>query len=90
MAYLGMIIGSIFAMLLGGHLAAWIIRKVVQLRNTASYAIGVSLMTFVGAWSITYPKGPSFLENWIPYVIGAAIAFPLMIAGDRRKRRKAA
>lgn len=81
---IGMAIGSTIAMLLSGYLVAWIIRKIARIGKVPSYVIGVSAMTFVGAWSITYEGSPSFFENWVQYLIGAAIALPLMIAKERR------
>ena len=87
---IGIIFGSALAMLVGGYLAAWVIRKISGIANVPSYAIGVLLMTFVGAWSITFDGSPSFFENWAQYAIGAAIALPLMIIGDRRKQRQEA
>lgn len=88
--FLGFIAGATFSMFIAGHLVAWIVRKISGISNIPSYVIGVSIMTFVGAWSITSDGGPSFLENWILYVIAGVIALPLMIVGDRRKQRRAA
>lgn len=88
--YLGMIMGGVLAMLVAGRLAAWAIRKISGMANVPSYVVGTSFMTFVGAWSITFDGSASFLENWIVYVISAAIALPLMILGDRRKQRQVA
>lgn len=85
--FLGMVIGATLGMLLFGYAAAWLIRKITGIANIPSYAIGVSLMTLVGAWSITYDGSSSFLVNWFWYVIGAAIALPLMIARERRNQR---
>lgn len=82
---LGMIIGGTFAMLLSGWLVAWLLRKGMRMSYVASCIIGVSIMTFVGAWSITYEGGPSFLQNWITYVICGAIALPILIFGRRGK-----
>jgi hypothetical protein len=78
------------AMFIGGHLAAWGIRKVSKATQVQSYAVAVPFMTFVGAWSITYDGSPSFWKNWLLYVIGAAIALPLMIATERRKSKTSA
>jgi hypothetical protein len=89
-ALLGMIVGGTLAMYIAGHLVAWIVRKISGVANIPSYAIGVSIMTFVGAWATTDDRGPSFLENWILYAIAAAIALSLMIFGDQRKQRRAA
>lgn len=86
--FIGMIMGGTFAMILGGHFAAWIIRKIGNVAAIQSYLIGLSLMTFVGAWSITYDSGPSFLQNWILYVVCAAIALPLMIFAAKCKQVK--
>lgn len=88
--FVGMLVGGTLGMLFLGHLAAWVIRKISGLANIASYVIGVSLMTFVGAWSVTYDGRPNFLENWIVYVISGAIALSLMIIRDRRKQRQVA
>jgi len=90
MAYfIGAIVGSVFGMLLLGTLAAWIIRKITGIAEIPSYVLSVSILAVIGPWSVTYDGGPSFLENFILYVIGAAIALPLMIVGDRRKRHQA-
>lgn len=90
MGFLAEFVAGTVTMFLAGHLAAWVIRKIGGIANIPSYVIGVSILTFVGAWSITYDGGPSFLENWIKYVVAGAIALPLMIIGDRRKQRRAA
>lgn len=89
-AILGMITGGVIALYLAGSLVAWIVRKISGIGNIPSYVVGVSIMTFVGAWVVTYDGSPSFLENWILYVISAAIALPLMIVGNGRKNRQAA
>lgn len=90
MGFLGMLVGGTLAMFLAGHLVAWIIRKISGIANIPSYVIGLSIMTFVGAWSITYDGGPSFLKNWIVYVIAGVIALPLMIVTGRRNQRREA
>jgi hypothetical protein len=87
-AFLGLMLGGTLAMFFTGRLAAWIIRKISGAANNVSYLIGLTIMTFVGAWSITYDGGPTgFLENWIMYVITGLLAFSLMIVRDRRKQR---
>lgn len=88
--FLGFITAGTLSMFIAGHLVAWIVRKISGISNLPSYVIGVSIMTFVGAWSLTYDGSPSFLENWILYVIAGVIALTLMIVGDRRKQRRAA
>lgn len=86
--FLGFIVAGTLSMFLAGHLIAWIVRKISGISNIPSYVIAVSIMTFVGAWSITNDGSPSFLENWIGYLVTGAIALSLMIVGERRKGRR--
>lgn len=76
---LGTIAGGTVAMLISGWLVAWLLRKVVSMKHGASCALGVTIMTFIGAWSITYEGSPTFLENWIVYVFCGAIVLPILI-----------
>lgn len=89
---MGSVIGMIFGVTIGmfflGYLAAWIIRKVVGITKIQSYLIGVPLMTFVGAWSISFDSDRSFLSAWLAYLLGGAIALPLMIAVARKEQSK--
>lgn len=82
---LGSVVGVTLGMLLLGYATAWLIRKITGVANIPSYVIGLSLMTFAGAWSVTSEGSPSFIVNWAVYLIGAAIALPLMILRERRK-----
>lgn len=82
---LGMVIGGTIAMLISGWLVAWLLRKGARMGPVASCIVGVSIMTFVGAWSITYEGSPTFLENWITYAVCGAIALPILISGQRHK-----
>lgn len=84
MGFLAEFVAGTISMFLAGHVAAAIIRKVSGIAKIPSYVIGLSSMTFVGAWLITYDGGPSFWENWIVYVIEGVIALPLMIVTSRR------
>jgi len=88
--FLGFIAAGTLSLFIAGHLVAWIVRKICGISNIPSYVTGVSIMTFVGAWSITYDGSPSFLKNWILYVIAGAIALPLMIVTRRHKQHQEA
>ena len=86
---IGFLLGGTIAMYGGGHLAAWCIRKISGVTNNVSYVIGLSIMTFVGAWAITYDEEPtSFLKNWILYVVTGFIAFWLMNIRDRARKQR--
>lgn len=76
---LGTIAGGTAAMLISGWLTAWLLRKAVGMKHGASCCLGITGMTFIGAWSITYEGSRAFLENWLVYVFCGAIALPILM-----------
>lgn len=82
--FLGMIAGGAVAMLLSGWLMAWLLRKLAGINHRLSCVLGVSIMTLVGAWSITFEGSATFLENWILYVFCGAVALPVLVHLQRR------
>jgi EamA domain-containing membrane protein RarD len=81
--------GAALAMVAFGYLVAWIVRKLSKIPPIPSFIVGVSLMTVVAGF--LYSSGNdryTFLEAWLVYVLGGAIALPVMIFAERRRIRK--
>ncbi|XKI87221.1 hypothetical protein ACIU1A_05995 [Mesorhizobium sp. ORM16] len=84
------IFGSALIMALTGAVLAWILRKFTRVGLVPSYALGVAVMTFVGA--ALYVSGHDgivdYLSAWTQYAIGGVIGFLILYATSRRSVSK--
>ncbi|MCA0012449.1 hypothetical protein LB561_17010 [Mesorhizobium sp. B292B1B] len=84
------IFGSALIMALTGAVLAWILRKFTRMGLVPSYALGVAVMTFVGA--ALYVSGHDgtvdYLSAWTQYAIGGVVGFLILYATSRRSVSK--
>jgi hypothetical protein len=89
--YIGFVLVGVLAIMVSGHMAGWLIRKLTGVTKVQSYKIAVPIMTVVGGWSVTYQGigSASFLANWLTYAISGVIALPILIARERKAEPEA-
>ncbi|WP_245446190.1 hypothetical protein [Mesorhizobium kowhaii] len=85
------ILGAAFTMALTGALVAWLFRKVTRIGLLPSYALGITVMTFVAA--ALYVSGHDgtvdYLSAWIKYAIGGVVGFLILYTTSRSIRHRA-
>ncbi|MER9301410.1 hypothetical protein NKJ06_19335 [Mesorhizobium sp. M0293] len=84
------IFGSALVMALTGALLAWVLRKVIRIGLLSSYALGIAVMTFVGAALYVFGHNGTvdYLSAWIQYAIGGVVGFLILYATSRRSVSK--
>lgn len=77
-------------MALTGALVAWLFRKITRIGLLPSYALGITVMTFVAA--ALYVSGHDgtvdYLSAWIKYAIGGVVGFLILYTTSRRSVSK--
>ncbi|MER8487957.1 hypothetical protein NKH53_06715 [Mesorhizobium australicum] len=84
------ILGAALIMALTGALVAWLLRKIARIRLVPSYALGISVMTFVGAalYVSSQNGAVDYLNAWIKYAIGGVVGFLILYSTSRRSTSK--
>jgi hypothetical protein len=84
------ILGAAFIMALTGALVAWLLRKIIRIGLLSSYALGIAVMTFVGAalYVSSHNGAVDYLSAWVMYAIGGVFGFLILYATSRRSLSK--
>ncbi|PTE09689.1 hypothetical protein C9427_15710 [Mesorhizobium helmanticense] len=84
------ILGAALFMALTGALIGWLLRKVTRIGLLPSYALGIAIMTFVGAalYVSNQDGAVDYLSGWIRQAIGGVVGFLILYATSRRSVSK--
>jgi hypothetical protein len=84
------VLGIGFLMALTGALIGWLLRKVTSIGLLSSYALGIAVMTFVGAalYVSSQNGAVDYLSAWIRQAIGGVVGFLILYATSRRSVSK--
>ena len=89
--FIAELLGAAFFMALAGALVAWLLRKVTSIGLVASYALGITAMTFAGAalYVSSQDGAVDYLSAWIRYAMGGVVGFVILYVTSRRSVTKA-